>query len=420
MKYSISTVLCLFCFICSAYAQSFFEEVKKMEAERKFEAAGMLYHDHYMFSEAIDAFEKRIEFINKQRKPDAEALALADSLLKRSKQVARMISRCEDIQIVDSLILDKESFLKAYFIGEQAGTLIPSSGSIVYENQLKDRRFLAKKDSMDLFKLYSQNKIGNEWTDENPMSIPSEGEGNDNYPYVMPDGMTTYYASTRNGSIGGYDLFITRYNLNSDTYLTPNQMGMPFNSLYNDYLLVIDEENEVGYFASDRFQPEDKVIVYAFIPNEEYISLPDTISDQERINRAQIRSIKNTWKSGMDYSAYLTTITEDIAKQKQKKQRDFTFVINDNILYYTLDDFESDAAKKLFLKYQDIQNEYDRLSVDLEEKREQYATATSVLKKSMQSSVLSSEERLDDLNSMLNTAAKEVRNAEIKYLRQQQ
>ena len=45
-------------------------------------------------------------------------------------------------------------------------------------------------------------------------------------------------------------------------------MGFPFNSYANDYMLVIDETCNVGWFASDRYQPEGKVCIYTFIPNE--------------------------------------------------------------------------------------------------------------------------------------------------------
>lgn len=419
MKYLISILFSLFTILFTLNAQGL-EEIKKLEAEKKFEAAGVIYHDNYMFPEAVDAFEKRIEFLKKQRRPDAEALALADSLLRRSEQVARMISRCEDIQIVDSIIVDKAAFLSAYVLTEDAGALIPSPGTMIYENQLNDKRFFGKKDTTNYFRLYSQSKIGNTWAEERMLDIPSEEEGDDNYPFVMPDGMTIYYASTRNASIGGYDLFVTRYNLNSDSYLAPNQMGMPFNSLYNDYALAIDEENEVGFFVSDRFQPEDKVIVYAFIPNEEYISLPEDISDEDRINRAKITSIKDSWKSGTDYAEYLQNIRENIEKQKEKKQRDFAFVINDNIIYYRLTDFESDAAKNLFLSWQNLNNQHNTLTTDLEDKRKVFSNANTGSKSSMRNSILELEKKQEGLHQILQETAKEIRNTEIKYLRQQQ
>lgn len=80
--------------------------------------------------------------------------------------------------------------------------------------------------------------------------------------------MTIYYASDGDGSMGGYDIFVTRYNTNTDTYLVPENVGMPFNSPYNDYMYVIDEYNNLGWFASDRYQPEDKVCIYVFVPND--------------------------------------------------------------------------------------------------------------------------------------------------------
>ena len=52
-----------------------------------------------------------------------------------------------------------------------------------------------------------------------PMNINSNDD--DNYPFVLSDGATIYYSSKGNGSIGGYDLFVTRYNINSDTYPAP-------------------------------------------------------------------------------------------------------------------------------------------------------------------------------------------------------
>ena len=36
----------------------------------------------------------------------------------------------------------------------------------------------------------------------------------------------------------GYDIFVTRYNTNTYSYLMPENVGMPFNSPYNDYMSV--------------------------------------------------------------------------------------------------------------------------------------------------------------------------------------
>jgi hypothetical protein len=71
-----------------------------------------------------------------------------------------------------------------------------------------------------------------------PLSI--NDSGSQAYPFVLSDGLTIYFSTTGHQSFGGYDIFVTRYNLTNDSYLAPNQMNMPFNSPFNDYLMVVD------------------------------------------------------------------------------------------------------------------------------------------------------------------------------------
>ena len=74
-----------------------------------------------------------------------------------------------------------------------------------------------------------------------------------NYPYMLSDGVTLYFASKDTNGLGGYDIYVTRYNTHTNTYTTPENLGFPYNSSANDYLMVIDELQQVGYFATDRF-----------------------------------------------------------------------------------------------------------------------------------------------------------------------
>lgn len=43
-------------------------------------------------------------------------------------------------------------------------------------------------------------------------------------PVCLSDGVTIYYATDGEG-LGGYDIFVTRYNTNTDSYLTPENVG---------------------------------------------------------------------------------------------------------------------------------------------------------------------------------------------------
>ena len=379
-----------------------------------FNSLGKLHCLLYEFEESVEAYEKYEQLLIKsKRMEDAD---LVKPLIERSERLARMLSRCEDIQIIDSVIIDKKTFLDAYLISKEVGSLENKDNSVLYENSLKDNRYFAKKNEFGKYRLFHEMKLQNNWTEAKVLTLASDSLENDNYPFVLPDGVTIYYASTGNGSIGGYDLFVTRYNSNNDTYLTPSQLGMPFNSIANDYMMVIDENNMIGYFATDRFQPDDKVIVYTFISNEEIQSI-DSEDTEELIGRAQITSIRDTWKDGVDYASILSEVKKNIFEEQNKKQKDFFFVINDNIVYGTLADFENEAAKQTFLKLKEVENEINELEKDLDALRRDYSNGDASLKQSLKETILSKENKLFSLWEQNKKTALDARNLEIKHLR---
>ena len=390
------------------------EEANQLLAGKKYNEAAAMYYQLYLFNKAADAYQAQMDNLVKNKKPlEADSIK---PLLMQAEKAARMVSRCENIQIIDSLIIEKNDFLNAYLFGEETGTLEKAAGTVIYENQLKDRRYFGKKDENGYFRLNTQLKIQDNWSEEKRLNLPSDTTADDNFPFVMPDGLTIYYASTGNGSIGGYDIFVSRYNLNNDTYLAPNQMGMPFNSIYNDYLLVIDEVNDIGYFATDRFQPEGKVAIYTFLPNSEFVPF-ETEDEQALIDRARITSIRDTWLPNVNYRNPLEKLQATIEKERHKVKKDFTFIVNDNIVYYTLANFESDAAKNSFLQSKELQQKIQDLENRLDAQRMEFANGNSEKKQSLRSPILANEQRLETMYKDYKKALIDTRNLEIKYLR---
>lgn len=381
---------------------------------------GKLYFLQYRFDDSLESYETYEKMVQKDKKLQADAESV-EVRIAQSKNAARMLEHCENIQIIDSSVVDKDGFLKYYQLSEESGTLQYEDNSertVVYENQLKDRRYYASPNADNYYRLYSQTKLFEDWSEKAQLNLPADSAENDNYPYVLSDGVTVYYASTGNESIGGYDLFVSRYNMDSDTYLAPEQLGMPFNSIYNDYMMAIDEYNGIGYFATDRYQSEGKVIIYTFIPNEEKDIIenddPDYIS-----SRAQIKSIKDSWKPGAKYAAMLEGIRQNNAKASQQVKKDFDFVINDNIVYHTMDEFEDEAAKTLFMQSQSVKQQIETLENELEMQRQDYTKGNSSKKESLKSSILGNESRLVKLYDDYDELVVKVRNSEIKFLKQQ-
>ena len=424
MKYLVS--FCVLFVSLMLQAQSI-EEANKLFSQGKYTEALPIYKAivnstaKRFSAQKPDAYRAlgHIYYLSYEFEKSAQAYALAgntddvQALKERSERAARMLSRCEDIQIIDSVIVSKDAFLSAYLLSSESGRLENRNGQIIYENSLGGKRYFAMAKANQGKRLYSEIKLQNEWIDQHEISIPADSLDHHDFPFALPDGLTVYYASNNKSSIGGYDLFITRYNSKNNTWLAPSQMGMPFNSIANDYMLVIDDEHHIGYFASDRFQPEGKVVVYTFIPNEAIIPL-ETQNEVLLIARAKITSIRDSWVSGKNYKANLEKIRQSIQNEQKTPQQDFVFVVSDQTIYYQITDFRTDAGKQAFLKLQETQSSIHQLETELDSLRLEYSKSDARKKQNLQGDILSKEKRLGNLYEQSASLEKNVRNFELK------
>jgi hypothetical protein len=81
--------------------------------------------------------------------------------------------------------------------------------------------------------------------------------------------VTLYFAANDSNGLGGLDIYVSRYNMATENFTTPENIGMPYNSPANEYLFVLDEMHQIGYLATDRFATEGRVHVYSFAISEQ-------------------------------------------------------------------------------------------------------------------------------------------------------
>ena len=393
----------------------------KRRVREAFRYMGEIYFQTYRFEDAIEMYEEYID-MSTRKKQDT---SLAEERLEMVNKASRMMDKVENIQVIDSVVVNEEDFLNAYTLSEESGTLTTyhdffntsnPDNSSVYMNQRGDKIFYAHATDENKSCLFTQSKLMDQWGDEKQLPMNVNSNSDDGYPFVLSDGVTIYYASKGNGSLGGYDLFITRYNMESDSYLSPEQLGMPFNSPFNDYMMVIDETKQLGWFVSDRFQPEGKVCVYLFIPNENRDRVESEDVELKR-NIASLSSIKSTWVEGANYGELIELAHTEIPYGRVEIKKDFTFPINDEIVYYTLDEIKSPEAKSLYQKALDINRQIKELNEKLEKARMDYSNAKSAKREQLKPSILEMEEKLYELLDEPAEWEKKARNAEITHLK---
>ncbi len=378
------------------------------------------YHAAYRYGDAVRVYEEYIAELKRRHR----STQLADSLLEESRKGLRFIRGVERVCVIDSIVMDKDKFLSAYSLSEESGKLMytpsdekkqSSKGGTAYETELGDRRYYAAPRTDSLSGIWVQNKLSGEWGRPRLLPHGINDAGNAGYPYMMTDGVTFYFASESPASLGGYDIFVTRYNADDGSFLEPQNVGMPFNSPANDYLYVVDEFNGIGWFATDRNQPEGKVCVYTFIPNK-----MKQVYDYENTDHlllaqlASLHSIQDTWTDKKTVDEALARLEESRAARPETVETgDFTFIIDDRRTYHKREDFRSDEAEALFGQYQETGTNLRKSQARLEKLRDEYQESDHEGRTKLTPAILDLEKHVEDLRADRNRLAKEVRKKEI-------
>uniref|UniRef100_A0AB33J7B5 WD40-like Beta Propeller Repeat n=3 Tax=unclassified Prevotella TaxID=2638335 RepID=A0AB33J7B5_9BACT len=272
------------------------------------------------------------------------------------------------VMFVDSIVVDFKDFIQHIPLNTESGKLLPYNSffatsdeptKTIHINEFGNHCYYAKGDSTNSH-LYTKDKLGNIWENEHVLDeIPSSYQSI-NYPFMCTDGLTLFFAAKGSNSIGGYDVFMTRYNNNDGHFYQPENYGLPYNSEFNDYLIAIDDIDSLGWLVTDRYQPEGKVCIYTFVPTSSRINIDtEQLSKDEKMSYAQLNSIEKTWTLG-DRTRALARIEglKNKLKNLQTDTNDIAFVINDNMTYHSISDFRSQENKKLFRQLLQLKKDY--------------------------------------------------------------
>ena len=358
------------------------------------------------FSKA-DAAARKLITAAKRKRQSTEDLDQVISICRNGERGLRGVDR---VVIVDSTVIDKKDFLKAYPISADLGTLtLSSKGDIVqYQTQLNGmvlRPEGSDSTNLQIVRHYVENGKLTEAEIIEGLGI----DGDINYPFLMPDGQTFYFAARTEDGYGNYDLYATRYDSDSKRFYQADNMGFPYNSYANDYMLVIDESARLGWFASDRYQPVGKVCIYTFIPNDSRQTIDYETTDLNELRAAaslhSITAIPMTDEQQQAKAEAIRHIKQLSATVSTTRHKDFEFVLNDTKTCYTLDDFKTSEAKQLCRDWMQKTKNLTALNEQLQQMRETSPTNRQP--------ILNLEARIMDLQVETHTLEKKIRSVEL-------
>ncbi len=327
--------------------------------------------------EHVDKFLKQG---GRKAKPTAAMTAEADAMSERIDRVEMMLNRVEHIEVVDSLIVSRDDFFTHYRLSPGAGSLFDtrslpeelgsSASGIGYKSPDGRKIIWAQPDSTATTSLVESSALTDgSW--ERPTPLPGLSAQEAAYPFMMTDGATLYYAADGEGSLGGLDIWLTRYD--GERWLEPQNIGMPYNSPYDDYMMAIDETTGAGWWATDRNQLGDSITIYMFRPNEIRENYPDDTPDIA--SKAMLTSIRDTWRDPQGVADFLKKLNSASHGHRgdTTAEPEFTLSLGNGRIYTQLDDFRSPIAREAMEDYLILEDEIRIDRIDLDNLRQQYA-----------------------------------------------
>lgn len=225
---------------------------------------------NYKFDEASDLYDEYRKLISKSKQsPDENFETWEDQLVIATNAFGRV----QKLEIIDSISLPRNSLFKAYKLSDNAGKIgAISRGRKGVEKE--ETGFSSSDGDFQVVSIADGNgnlRLNERWRlldgDWENMEIKfgdQESQGDYAYPFMSGDGQTLYFANNGEESMGGYDLFVVQREPLTGEYLQPLNLGMPFNSPYDDIMLAVDEEKGLGWWATDRNSGDGKIMVYVY------------------------------------------------------------------------------------------------------------------------------------------------------------
>ena len=326
-------------------------------------------------------------------RPDGEPSDWAEYLGDRISMARSMLDRVEQVEIIDSVSVDAEQFFKAIRLARSAGRVVGDETvrSVVTDAMLDslelsdiagtafvsengDDLVWAASDTDGKTTLYESVRLADgSWDNPRELFGYESIFGNEDgavvsAPFLMADGVTLYFAADGNESLGGLDIFISRRD--GEKFLQPSNLGMPFNSPFNDYLYAIDEETGAGWWVTDRNSAPGMVTVYTFVPSEMRVNYPPDTPGLADF--ARVADYKAT-AGEADRSDLLRRIRNLDYARASASADEFAFALPDGRVLRRMSDLGSPLAREAMKEYLDARRQVDDLEKRLGEMRKRYA-----------------------------------------------
>ncbi len=126
----------------------------------------------------------------------------------------------------------------------------------------------------------TQRAKNNAWTLPKNMGSAINTPGNEESPFLHPDGKTLYFRSDGRLGMGGFDIYYTRYNDTTELWSPPQNIGYPINTEGHEGAMTVSLDGTTAWYATDMNHAsgelQNNLDIYYFDLPHQARSLPTT------------------------------------------------------------------------------------------------------------------------------------------------
>ena len=220
-------------------------------------------HRQYRFEEAMETFARASALTR-----DADTLRTLRLRMDRAQNALNLTDFCADPAVVARERFSRADFFLFYPLKNQEwrqspNVLDPSGdGFPTYAPKGGRSICFSAPDEAGARNLYVTRNRDTLWSAPELMGEHLLTVGNEVFPMLSADGKTLTFSSDGLHGMGGYDLYTSTWDEAAGTWGEPVNLGFPFSSPGDDFLLVDSPDGRYTLFASNRDCPADSVYIY--------------------------------------------------------------------------------------------------------------------------------------------------------------
>lgn len=237
---------------------------------------GDMLHAQYDFEKALESYGQALEIIESEA-DSLRLLTLKDKMLL-SENGRNMSGFTYSPFVVAKHKFSLDDFYLYYPLEDRSWREAPNqldstASSLSMATFVPDdvqRIFFSTEDEDGIRNIYMTEYQDTIWTYPSLLNEHLVSPANEIYPMVSSDGRTLYFASEGLYGVGGYDIYMSEWSDEDNDWSMPVNMGFPYSSPADDFLLVNTDDGRYTFFASNRECSSDSVWVYVL----EFDSMP--------------------------------------------------------------------------------------------------------------------------------------------------